>query len=204
MFVIVDYGIGNLNSIVNSCNRLDVAPIVSSDPKIILGASKLLLPGVGHFTQCMKNLLESGLVATLEKKVFEQKTPLLGICVGMQMLTKKSEEGNHAGLGWIDAETVRFSFPETSDSMRIPHVGFNTVEHLPSALFRHVSEPRFYFTHSFHVTCANSDDVLGRTMYGYSFASAIHRDNIYGVQFHPEKSHLAGVELFKSFIEECR
>ncbi len=200
MLVVVDYGIGNLNSVLNLCNRLQVKAMVSQKADDILAADHLILPGVGHFGEAMKNLRQSGLVGVLEKQVFEKNAPLMGLCVGMQLLAKKSEEGNADGLGWIEAEVIRFRF--SGSHLRIPHVGFNTVAMKQSKLFKYLEPvPRFYFTHSYHMNCAGENYVIGNTNYGYDFASVVQNKNIFGTQFHPEKSHRFGINLIRGFLE---
>lgn len=202
--VIIDYGIGNLNSILNLCNRLQVPAVISSDIADITKADRLILPGVGHFAEGMKNLIRSDLVSVLNSQVREKQVPLLGLCLGMQLLAKRSEEGNVDGLGWIEGEVVRFRFENQLACLRIPHVGFNFVETKPSPLFRYLGpDSRFYFTHSYHFVCQHDQNVIGTTDYGYPFASVVQNQNIYGTQFHPEKSHQFGVNLIRGFVEAC-
>lgn len=199
LIAIVDYGAGNYNSVANLFRRLEQPFVITSDPQVLRDASKLILPGVGNFGHCMSNLRKSGLIPLLYEKV-AQKTPLLGICVGMQMLTSGSEESDEKGLGWIEGETVRFSFG--AKQLRIPHVGFNTIKHADHPIFARLpEEPRFYFTHSYHVKCRTQLNVLATTSYGYEFVSVIAKDNIYGVQFHPEKSHRYGLLFISGFLE---
>ncbi|MBI4404001.1 MAG: imidazole glycerol phosphate synthase subunit HisH [Deltaproteobacteria bacterium] len=202
MLVIVDYGVGNLNSIINLCNRLDVQATVARDLSDIEKATKLILPGVGHFARAMDNLKQSGVIPILTRKVKEEKTPLLGFCVGMQLLAKHSEEGDVDGLGWIDAQVVKFRFDKQTLKLKIPHVGFNTIATKESPIFKHVPDKsRFYFTHSYHLVCRDVRNVIGTTEYGYSFPSVIQDEKIYGTQFHPEKSHQAGINLIRGFVE---
>jgi glutamine amidotransferase len=205
MIVVIDYGVGNLGSILNMLRRIGASAIVSSNPEEIARAEKLILPGVGSFDNGMMNLRSSGLLPAITQKVMESETPILGICLGMQLLTKSSEEGVSPGLGWIDAATVRFSFGNGQSLLKIPHMGWNTIKtNRPSALFDGFTESaRFYFVHSFHVVCKNQEDVLATTVHGYDFASAFRRRNIFGTQFHPEKSHKFGIKLLKNFIEAC-
>jgi glutamine amidotransferase len=202
MIVVIDYGVGNLGSIMNMLKKVGAKAISSSNIFDIEKAEKLILPGVGAFDSGMKNLSDWGLIPVLNRKVIENKTPILGICLGMQLLTKRSEEGNLAGLGWIDAETVKFKFDDMQAvKNKIPHMGWNTVEIMQKSwLFDDVyPEPRFYFVHSYHVRCNRGEDILTRTFYGYYFVSSIIRENIAGVQFHPEKSHKFGMELLSNF-----
>lgn len=201
MIVIVDYGMGNLASIANMLQRVGSRGVISGDPALISGAEKLILPGVGSFDAAMRNLSERGLLPVLSEKVCLRKTPVLGICLGMQLLTSRSEEGELPGLGWISAETRRFDFPQ--GGLKIPHMGWNSVrEEKDSPLLSGTGgEQRFYFVHSYHVVCHDRRDVLATASYGGDFVAAVSRDNIYGVQFHPEKSHRFGMGLMKNFAE---
>lgn len=201
--VIVDYGMGNLGSIANMLKKVGAPAIISSDPDMIARADKLILPGVGAFDSGMKNLSERGLIQVLNEQVLEQKKMVLGLCLGMQLLTRRSEEGVLPGLGWIDAETVRFTFEGTNQHLKVPHMGWNTLAvSQPQPLFADLEvENRFYFVHSYYVVCADPDNVSAQTNYGFDFSSAIVKDNIWGVQFHPEKSHKFGMKLFENFVE---
>lgn len=200
MIVIVDYGMGNLGSILNMLRRVDAPAVISGDPAQILGATKLILPGVGAFDQGMSNLRRLGLAELVTRKALEQSTPLLGICLGMQLLGRASEEGSEPGLGLIDARSIRFR-RDADPGLKIPHMGWNTVaQRKPSALFEAMHpEPRFYFVHSYHVVCASPGDVLAVASYGGEFVAAVERANIYGMQFHPEKSHKFGMKLLQNF-----
>lgn len=201
LIVIIDYGIGNLRSVLHKVKKLGIDSIISSNNEDILGADKLILPGVGSFAVGIENLKNFKLIDILNKKVLNEKTPILGICLGMQLFTKKSEEGNAEGLGWIDAETKRFNF--TNKNLKIPHVGWNSIFlKKKSILFNDIQpDTYFYFTHSYHVCCKNEKDILCTTNYGYDFVSAINKDNIYGTQFHPEKSHKIGMKIIQNFAE---
>ena len=204
MIVIIDYGMGNLGSILNMLKRVGVKDAkVSSDPKEIEQAEKLILPGVGAFDTGMQRLRETGLIGLLNEKVLKAKTPTLGVCLGMQLLTKISEEGELPGLGWLDAETIRFRFDQKKTGLKIPHMGWNTVQiQREGTLFKDMYvEPRFYFVHSFHVVSHNPQDVLATTEYGYDFASVLQQGHIMAAQFHPEKSHKFGMKLYKNFVE---
>jgi glutamine amidotransferase len=199
--IVVDYGMGNLGSILNMLKKIGVSDTkVSSNPKDIEHADKLILPGVGAFDTGMQRLRETGLIGLLNEKVLKAKTPTLGICLGMQLLTKASEEGELSGLGWIDAETIRFRFDQKKTG---PHMGWNTVKvQREGTLFKDMyAEPRFYFVHSFHVVSHNLEDVLATTEYGYDFVSVIQHGHIMAAQFHPEKSHKFGMKLYKNFVE---
>lgn len=203
MIVIIDYGLGNLSSILNMLKKIGTNALVSSDHDTIAKADKLILPGVGSFDTGMRNLEERNIIPLLNNLVLEEQTPILGVCLGMQLLSGKSEEGSLPGLGWLDAETFRFKFQNVNDNLKIPHMGWNQlmVTH-PHPLFAGLEEVnRFYFVHSYHVACANPDNVLASTSYGFDFTSAVVKDNIMGVQFHPEKSHKFGMRLLKNFSE---
>jgi glutamine amidotransferase len=151
----------------------------------------------------MTKLNDLGLIDILGIKVFRDRIPILGLCLGMQLFTQKSEEGNLPGLGWIEAETVKFRFDKDQPGLKIPHMGWNSIKiKRPIRIFDDMyEEPRFYFVHSYHVVCNNDRDVLATTYYGYEFASALMRENIVGTQFHPEKSHKFGMKLLKNFVE---
>ena len=202
MIVIIDYGMGNVGSILNMIRSIGADAIISSNVSEIRKAKKIILPGVGAFDHAIQNLNNLNLVKILNEMVIDKKTPILGICLGMQLLTKRSEEGKLKGLGWIDAETIRFKSDKKS-SLKIPHMGWNEVEiKQESPLFRDMyAEPKFYFVHSYYIKCNNVNNVLTTTPYGIDFASSIMKGNIFGVQFHPEKSHKFGMKLLKNFAE---
>lgn len=201
MITIVDYGMGNLGSIKNMLKRVGASAVITGLPDEIAKAEKLILPGVGSFDNGIQNLRQLGLIPVLVQKVLEEKTPILGICLGMQLMTRGSEEGDLPGLGWIDADTRRFNFGVGLHSLKVPHMGWNSVRPAkPSEIFLDMySEPRFYFVHSYHVVCYHREDVLSWTTYGYEFVSALERGNIVGVQFHPEKSHKYGMKILSDF-----
>lgn len=203
MIIIVDYGVGNLGSIYNMFKKIGVQAAISSRLTEIEKATKLVLPGVGSFDFAMKNLQKFNFIPLLNQKVLNEKIPILGICLGMQLLTEKSEEGDCAGLGWIDAETVRFKFLPENDRLKVPHMGWNDLKIMKqnSILVDMHEDARFYFVHSYHVVCRNADDVLAKTSYGYEFTSMVQHQNIFGAQFHPEKSHKYGLRLLKNFAE---
>ena len=204
MIVIVDHGLGNIGSILNMLEKIGAEAITSSNIQDIKEAKKIILPGVGAFDNAMKNLKNLGIIPILNKKVIEDKIPLLGICLGMQLLTKRSEEGSLEGLGWIDAETVRFEFGNNK-SLKIPHMGWNTIDiKKECCLFKEMyEEPKFYFVHSYYVKCNNSENIFTTTNYGIEFCSSFIKDNIFGVQFHPEKSHNFGLKVLKNFAGLC-
>lgn len=204
MITIVDYGMGNVGSIQNMLRRLGIDCNTASDPSSILQAKKLILPGVGHFDQAMRNLCAMQLVAPLNEMVCERQTPILGICLGMQLITQGSEEGGQEpGLGWIAARTRRFVFSGDAAQLRVPHMGWNTVRIQRShPLVADLGEePRFYFVHTYYVECEFEDNVLCTTQYGFPFASAIVNGHILGTQFHPEKSHKYGLKLLENFAK---
>lgn len=203
MISIVDYGVGNLGSIRNMLRKLDCPSELVSTESSIKKSSKLILPGVGAFDSGMTGLRENGLINGLEFAVFEKKVPILGICLGMQLMTRGSEEGKLTGLGWFDGFTKRFS-PRPEEVLAIPHMGWNYVTWEKESCLRNdfTDESRFYFVHSYHVNCSRYDDVLMTTQYGsIRFHAAISKDNIYGCQFHPEKSHKFGLTFLRNFIE---
>ncbi|WP_341714989.1 imidazole glycerol phosphate synthase subunit HisH [Limnobacter sp.] len=199
MITILDYGVGNLASILNMFRKIGATAQISSDPEKIKQSSKLLLPGVGSFDHGMQMLQESGLKTILDDCVLNEKKPILGICLGMQLMTKGSEEGILPGLGWVDAEVKRFNFPDSR--IKIPHMGWNEVSLIrPDFLTSNLGEQsRFYFVHSYHVVTNVPNDIILQTSYGITFTSGFRNSNIYGVQFHPEKSHKFGMNLLKNF-----
>jgi imidazole glycerol-phosphate synthase subunit HisH len=201
MIVVVDVGLGNIGSIKNMLKKFSKDFISSENPSEIEKADKLILPGVGSFDTGMKNLKNRGLLEVLNKRVLNDKIPILGICLGMQLFTRKSEEGILQGLGWIEADTIKFKLEESK--LKVPHMGWNLVvkEKENRLLEEMEQDTRFYFVHSYYVRCDNSEDILLTTKYGNYFTSAINAGNIYGVQFHPEKSHKYGLKLLRNFVE---
>lgn len=204
---IVDYDCGNLGSILNMFKRIGVPAYTTRDPKEIEKAQKILLPGVGAFDQCMNNLNKYGFTDILNHKALIEKIPILGICVGFQMMSHSSEEGKCPGLGWIDGNTVdmRKYAKNTSNASKFPHIGWNYLNVLkPHYLLqnKHEEAVRFYFVHTYHMICNNQENLLATTQYqGISVTASAGKDNIIGTQFHPEKSHKFGIELFKNFAE---
>jgi imidazole glycerol-phosphate synthase subunit HisH len=201
MIAIIDYGMGNLRSVKRKMDRIGVKSIITSDPEEIKKSDRIILPGVGHFAKAVSEIKNRGLWDLLKDQVLVEKKPVLGICLGMQLMAKYSEEGNSEGFGWFDAKVIRF---KVSDTIRykIPHMGWNTITPLKdSSLFEKIAlDSEFYFVHSYYVLCNNQDDVLAKTNYDFSFTSVFQTENIFGVQFHPEKSHDAGEMLLRNFI----
>ncbi len=203
MIVVVNYGIGNLGSVLNMLKKVGADAIISSDPVEIEKADKLILPGVGAFDAGMKHLMDSNLIGVLKEKARGRRAPTLGICLGMQMLMENSEEGELPGLGWIEGSNVRFRIEEGNGHLKVPHMGWNTVTvKRHDSLFKDLDdEARFYFVHSYRVVCKNDSDVLATTHHGDEFVSALQNGNIMGTQFHPEKSHKFGMKLLSNFAE---
>lgn len=200
---IIDYGIGNLGSIRNMLKKLGVQSEIASDASTIERATKIILPGVGSFDTGMKQLNQSGFRVALDRAVLEKKVPVAGICLGMQMMTDGSEEGEIPGLGWVQAKTIRF-VPPANETLKIPHMGWSVVakEKQSQVLDLMGEEARFYFVHSYYVVCSNRRDVLLTARYGsICFDAAFEHENIIGFQFHPEKSHRFGMALLRKFVE---
>ena len=203
MLIIIDYGIGNLSSIKNMLKKIGVDSIISNKEEDIINADKLIVPGVGHFDYGMQHLNESGLVDALNEKVLHKKTPVLGICLGVQLLTESSEEGKGKGLGWIKGKTVAFDKTKLDANHKIPHTGWTDIKGFEqSQLFTGMyDEPRFYFVHSYHLQLNDTADSLATANYGYDFTVGVEHENILGVQFHPEKSHKYGMKLLENFVK---
>jgi len=207
MIVIINYCMGNLGSIANMLKKLKVDSVVSSNVEDIERADKLILPGVGSFDAGMQRLDGCGFLPVLNRRVLEEKVPVLGLCLGMQLFSRSSEEGRLPGLNWVEADTVRFKYSSEQDNIKIPHMGWNSIKiKQPSALWpqKPDEEPWFYFVHSYFLRCDYDANVLATTAYGIEFTSAVIRENIFGTQFHPEKSHRYGMELMKNFAENAR
>ena len=200
MITIVNYGVGNLASIQNILKKIGVPSRISSSREEVAEAERLILPGVGAFDSCAQKLAESGLSDVLNTRVLEDKIPVLGICVGMQLMLSQSEEGNRKGLNWIPGNVVKFQAEKLS-GLKVPHMSWTDVKlSMKSNLLDNMHEsPRFYFVHSYHARVEDSSHELMSAEYGYEFTAAIQRDNIVGVQFHPEKSHKFGMKLFQNF-----
>jgi imidazole glycerol-phosphate synthase subunit HisH len=202
MIVIVDYGLGNLLSIKNMLKKVGCYDVkICNDHETIAQADKLILPGVGRFDYGMQQLHRLELVEILQQRVVQDKIPVLGICLGAQLLTKSSEEGQEAGLGWIDAHTVKFDKAKLGTDLKVPHMGWSEVIiQQQDPLFKNFLEPsRFYFVHSYHIVCKHEEDIAITAHYGYEFTAGFKHENITGVQFHPEKSHKFGMQLLRNF-----
>ncbi len=199
---IIDYGLGNHFSVQKKMNRLGYDVFTTNEIDIIQQSDKIILPGVGHFGKAMENLHQLNLIETLNEEVLEKNKPILGICLGMQLMASHSEEGNTEGLNWFDATVEKFKI---SDQLKykVPHTGWNQVNIAKKSNLLHninnLSE--FYFVHAYHFNCKDETDVLCRTDYESNFVSAVEHNNIFGVQFHPEKSHNVGMQLLKNFVE---
>ncbi len=199
---IIDYGMGNLHSVYKKLMELGAKPLLATTKKEVLEADKIILPGVGHFEKAIQNLKQQGIYDSLNEVVLHKKTPILGICLGMQLMAKGSEEGREKGFGWFDSNVERFQI-ENKLKYKVPQTGWNTV-HIAkeSKLLKGIADKsEFYFLHSYHFGITNGKEILTTTNFEYEFVSAVERGNIYGTQFHPEKSHSAGTQLFKNFIE---
>ncbi len=204
MLTIIDYKAGNVRSIKNMLKKIGTKSIISDKIEDIESADKLILPGVGSFDYGMQQLENSGLLPVLNKKVIEERIPILGICLGVQLFTKTSTEGKKGGLAWIDAETVSFDKLKLSANYKIPHMGWAEINYNKDCkLFKdfHEQPPRFYFVHSYHLKANKKENVIATTTYGYEFVVGLKKDNIIGVQFHPEKSHKFGMQVLRNFVE---
>ena len=199
MITVVNYGMGNIGSLLNMCKHIGVPAIVATELDDIDKAEKIIMPGVGSFDAAMRSINErTGLRNILDRKALKEKVPILGVCLGMQLLTDESEEGSMPGLGWISGKTIRF--PKLED-IKVPHMGWNKavcVKKNPLT-YSLETQSRYYFVHSYYVTTSNTDHEILKSYHGIEFASAINEDNIFGVQFHPEKSHRFGMKILQNF-----
>ena len=199
MITIVNDGLGIVGSIQNMLNKIGVESIVTSDVSTLKSAKKIILPGVGKFDAGISGINQLGLRDILNYKVLQEKIPVLGICLGMQLLAQKSQEGKLPGLGWINAEVMKF---DLNNNYKVPHMGWNEVKVVnENKLVDNLDTARFYFVHSYYMYVYDCRDIVLRTHYGIEFTSAVQHENIYGVQFHPEKSHKYGMQLLKNFCE---
>lgn len=205
--VIIDYGVGNVGAVANMIRRVGGDALVSRDPGEIREADRIILPGVGAFDRAMEQLRGAGVIDVLSECVLERRTPLLGVCVGMQILGAGSEEGQEPGLGWIKAHVERFRQPREGFAMRVPQMGWNLLRHArtdPLLAGFEAGDFYLYFLHSYHMVCEDTANVVAWTRYGYDFPSLVRSGNIWGVQGHPEKSHRFGMALFRNFLAEVR
>lgn len=200
MIAILDYGLGNIKAFANIFKNLNIEHTIIQKAEQLESVDKIILPGVGAFDYAMQQFNQSGLRTAVEDKVLNQKIPILGICVGMQMLANGSDEGQEKGLSWIDGEVKLFNTENIKHKTKLPHMGWNEINHNQHPLFQQIdSTARFYFVHSYYFKCNNEKDAIATTEYGFNFSSAVNHNNIYGVQFHPEKSHSNGIQLLKNF-----
>jgi glutamine amidotransferase len=201
MIAIVDYGLGNLRSVAGAIERLGFGVLITHHPNELVKADKLILPGVGAFGDGMKNLRKSGLIEVLNNLVLSEGKPILGICLGFQLMANESFEfGRHNGLGWLDASVIKIN---TDENLRLPHIGWNDLyQRRKSILFKDIPQDAlFYYVHSYHVECEDTNIVIGECEYGMRLTAAVERENIFGTQFHPEKSQQWGLKLLRNFLE---
>lgn len=203
MISIVDYGLGNLKAFANIYKRLNIDVEFVKTPEQLNSAEKIILPGVGAFDHAISELNISGMREKLDELVLEKKVPVLGICVGMQMLGKRSDEGKLEGLGWIDADIIKFDVNLIKQKPQLPHMGWNDVHPIANNILFQDLEANsiFYFLHSYYFSCNNPIDAIAKSEYGLDFTCAVNHENIFGVQFHPEKSHQYGIQLLKNFAK---
>lgn len=197
---VIDYGMGNIGSILNMLRRLGIRCLATRDPRELESCDRMILPGVGAFDAAMKQLESVGLIAPLNDLVVQQKRLVLGICLGMQLMTECSEEGNLPGFGWVEARTTRFQFPDQS-RLKVPNMGWRqvTVQNTSQVFASALDHRRFYFVHSYYVNCYKQEQVAATAEHGQSFVAAFSAGNVHGVQFHPEKSHRFGMQLLKDY-----
>lgn len=203
MITIIDYGSGNIKAIANIYEKLKVNYSIASDPEQVIGAKKIFLPGVGAFDETISKLDSTGFREVLDKEVLENNVPIMGICVGMQILADSSEEGVCKGLGYIKGKVKKIDANTIHHKPKLPHLGWNSIEIIKNNVLLHEIDPQFgfYFLHTYYFECEDQNNVLSTTNYGTTFASAVHSENIFGIQFHPEKSHHNGVKLLHNFAK---
>ena len=198
MITIIDYGLGNLVSVKNMLKKVGAESVITDNISEIEKAQKMILPGVGAFDNGMNLIKQKGILEVLNKKALQDKIPVLGICLGMQLLTKCSEEGVEKGLGWVDAQTIKFEFADRA--LKIPHMGWSYIDvKKENKLIKQNEKHRFYFVHSYYVKCNHQSDIIATCNYGTEFTCMFNHENIYGAQFHPEKSLKFGMELLNNF-----
>jgi len=203
MIAIIDYGLGNVKAFINVYKKLNIPLLIAKQAEDLGKATKVILPGVGAFDYAMQQLEKSGMRAALDEMVLDRHIPVIGVCVGMQMLAGSSEEGKLPGLGWITGEVKRFNFTHLKNPISVPHMGWNTVKTVKNnGLLQGLeSDARFYFLHSYYFHTAKTDDIIAVTDYGGEFVCAVNSGNVSGVQFHPEKSHQWGIRLLENFAK---
>ena len=200
MIAIIDYGCGNIRAFENVFKKLNVSVKVARQEKELVDVTGLIIPGVGAFDFVMQSFNQSGMRDCVERKILDDKMPVLGVCAGMQIMAHASEEGSEAGLGWIGGTVKHFDTSQIPYSTKVPHMGWNTISPAPSKIFAGIETgSRYYFVHSYYFSPELPESVIATSNYGSDFACAVANENIYGVQFHPEKSHSAGIELLKNF-----
>ncbi len=202
MITIIDYGCGNINAFVNAFKRLNIPTKIAYTKNDFNDTTKIILPGVGAFDHVMSSFNNSGMRKIVEKKVIDEKVKVLGICAGMQILANISDEGEEPGLGWISGKVKLFDTTSIKYKTKLPHMGWNEISPVNNPLFHNIDNgARFYFVHSYYFECNRMEDSIASTDYGFKFTSAVNKDNIYGVQFHPEKSHQYGQRLLYNFAK---
>jgi glutamine amidotransferase len=204
MLTLIDYGVGNINAFLNIYKQLNIPIVVAKKIDDLENASKIILPGVGHFDYAMERFNNSGMKDRVNELVINELKPVIGICVGMQMMANRSDEGVLDGLGWIDAKVRKFDDLQRTAITPLPHMGWNDVQPTRNnPIFTGLLDSKFYFLHSYYFICNNKNESIAETDYGIKFTCATNHKNIYGIQFHPEKSHRYGIQLLKNFAELC-
>lgn len=203
MITIIHYGVGNISAFLNIFNELGIVCKIAKSHHDLANATKLILPGVGHFDYAMKKLANSGMIDPITELVLDKRIPILGVCVGMQMMANHSEEGQKEGLGWIDAEVEKIKIQATDLNVVLPHMGWNSVKIVQqSPLFDNIeTDNDFYFLHSYYMKCKNHDNVLATMKYGHELTAVVKNNNVFGIQCHPEKSHTVGLQFLRNFAK---